>query len=142
MKITIDTNVLVRAHGKAFGTAQQLLEVIVRKRHELILSSSILYELEEVLHYPKIRKMTCMTDPEITTFVQWLTRASKLVDLGTPTPFPIRDYDDWMVLRKAIMGEADVLCTCDRHLHHRGLEPIYRRAGIEVLTDVELLKRL
>lgn len=142
MKITLDTNVLIRSHGRAKGAARRVLEWIERSEHELVLSQSMIYELEEVLGYPQVRKVTGLTDEEMASYVAYVVKLAKLVDLGKPAVFSFHDVDDWMVLRTAIEGEVDVLCTLDGHFRHPSLAPVYKHHGIEVMTDVELLTRL
>jgi predicted nucleic acid-binding protein len=52
------------------------------------------------------------------------------------------DEEDDPVLETALHGRAHVLCTLDKHFHHRTVLESCRKQGIEVLTDVELLSAL
>src|SRR4051812_20498825 len=104
MKVTLDTNVLLRAHRKASGPPRRILDEILRGRHQLILSQTMLYELEEVLEYPHIRALTKLTPAEVVVHIDYLARICTLVDLGSPRAFGIRDADDWPVIRTAISG--------------------------------------
>ena len=52
------------------------------------------------------------------------------------------DPNDDPVLETALSGRAEVLCTLDRHFHHRTVLRFCREHGIQVLTDVELLSML
>jgi putative PIN family toxin of toxin-antitoxin system len=141
VKITLDTNVLLRTHQKAFGPARRLLNKIKDQGHELVLSAAILYELEEVMNDPRIRRLMQLTDGEVADYIGALCEMCTLVDIGTPLPSSSQEID-WTIVTTAIAGEVDVICSCDRALHDANLERVYRRARIEVVTDIELLKRL
>ena len=142
MRITLDTNVLLRAHRNASGPPHRILQEILHRPHELILSQTMLYELEEVFAYPHIKKLTKLSSAEIADYLDELARFAILVDIGRPQPFGIRDVDDWTVVRTAISGRASVLCSGDRHLRHWSLTPIYEQYNIEVLDEIELLTRM
>ncbi len=141
MKITLDTNVLLRAHQNSHGPATALLKLIL-ERHELVWSQSMSYELEEALHYPQVRRMTQLTDEQIVQYVELVAKSSRLVDLGKPRPFALNDVDDWMVVRTAIAGEVQVLCTLDEKLISSYMKPVFESYDILVMTDVALLKLL
>jgi len=113
VRITLDTNVLVNAHSPGVGYARQLLLKVLRGGHPLILSQSKLYELEEVLHYPRIQQLYGSTDSQCRDHINMLTNVAELVDWGPPLEMPLTDRDDWVVLRTAVEGNADYLCTSD-----------------------------
>lgn len=113
MRITLDTNVLVSAHSPGTGEARQLLLKILRGGHRLILSQAMLYELEEVLHYPRIQRLYGLTESQCRSYLNLLTEAAELVEPGPPIELPLADRDDWMVLSTAIEGNAEFLCSND-----------------------------
>ena len=123
MRITLDTNVLIRSHCRANGVARRLLECIERGPHVLVLSQTLLYEVEEVFGYPRVRRLTGLTGAQVTIYITHLANLAKLVDIGRPEPFAVHDIDDWMVLRTAIQGKVDVLCTMDGDLRHPSSDP-------------------
>ena len=101
MKITLDTNVLIRSHGRAKGAARRVLEWIERSEHELVLSQSMIYELEEVLGYPQVRKVTGLTDEEMASYVAYVVKLAKLVDLGKPAVFSLQMWTiGWCCARR------------------------------------------
>ena len=142
MKITLDTNILVRGNQNASGPSRSLLNLISGSEHILVLSQNLLYELEEVLRYPQIRSLTRLTEAQIAEYVGFLSDVAELVDIGPPIPFPTPDADDWTVLRTAIHGDVDVLCSLDGHLRRYDLATVYEYYHINVMTDVELLRLL
>ena len=142
MKITLDTNVLVRGNQNSTGPARALLNIIVGGEHSLVLSQSLLYELEEVLHDPRVRGLTRLSDAQIAEYLAFLTEAAELVDIGPPVTFGVPDLDDWVVLRTAIHGDVDVLCSLDEVFWSSDLAMVYERYRFRPMTDVELLALL
>ena len=55
---------------------------------------------------------------------------------------PIRDVSDTIIMQTALIGDADVLCTKDRDFFEPLANEFLRRAGIEVIDDVDLMRRL
>lgn len=108
MKITLDTNILVRGNQNASGPSRSLLNLITGSEHILVLSQSMLYELEEVLRYPHVRRLTRLTEGQIAEYLGFLSEVAELVDIGPSIPFATPDADDWMVLRTAIHGEGNL----------------------------------
>lgn len=142
MRITLDTNVLVGGNDNASGIARRILLLILRQRHTLVASQSILYETEEVLHYPRIRTLYRLTHEQARRYIEFLTEVAEIVDIGPPVELPIADRDDWAVLRTAIQGSADVLCTIDAGFHKPPVLAFCSQYGLEVKTPVELLRYL
>jgi putative PIN family toxin of toxin-antitoxin system len=116
--------------------------MIIDSDHILVLSQNLLYELEEVMLYPRVRKLTGLSEAQVTEYLAYLAGAAEFVDVGPAVPFSTPDADDWMVLRTAIRGAADILCSLDAHLRRPDLAEVYEQYGITLTTDVELLKLL
>lgn len=142
MRITLDTNVLVTGHSPGAGDGRQLLLDILRGGHRLVLSQSMLYELEEVLHYPRIRGRYGLRDEQVSAYLAMLTEAAELVDLGPLFEVPLTDRDDWVVLRTAIDGNAEVLCTNDGGFYGARVLAFCAQYGLQVMRPRELLDHL
>lgn len=143
MRAVLDTNVLARASYRSTGPAGESLERLKEPDHVLVLSSFILDELDRILRYPRMRSLHGFDDDEIEDFVQNLADAALVVPIaGAITGVVGTDPDDDAVIATAEAGNADVLCTLDRHLRHSDVVDYCRQKGIEVLTDVELVHRL
>ncbi|PYV24622.1 MAG: hypothetical protein DMG24_10955 [Acidobacteria bacterium] len=100
MRIVLDTNVLARAHQLAHGPARRVLLHIVAGSDVLILSQYLLQELERILAYPRLLKSSGLTPFDISAYLEYLARASTLVD---PLPVPegvLRDGTDNPVLAR------------------------------------------
>ena len=142
MRITLDTNVLVGGHEGASGEARQILVRILRGGHQLVLSQSILYELEEVLHYPRVKDLFALTDGQIRLYVELLAEAAELVDIGQPVPLPLTDHDDWPVLRTAIEGVADIICSNDGGFHKAPVIDFCVQYDLRIMKPGALLRYL
>jgi predicted nucleic acid-binding protein len=55
--------------------------------------------------------------------------------------FPIRDAADTAILRTAVAGEADYICTLDKDFYTPEMEAFCRSVGIIVVDDLAMLHR-
>jgi putative PIN family toxin of toxin-antitoxin system len=140
VKIALDTTILVRAHQKANGPARAVLLELLEAGHELLLSASILEELGRVLYYPRLLKKSQLTTDEVSDFLTYLSAASSLVDIDQNLPVLIQDPNDAHVLRCAIGGKADYLCTLDAHFYEATVIEFCASRGIQIKSDVEILR--
>lgn len=65
-----------------------------------------------------------------------------MVSINPTWNFPIRDTTDAPILRTAVAGEADVICTLDKDFYTSEIVEFCRKLKIAVLDDVALLQRL
>ena len=140
MRITLDSAVLVRANPKSSGPARALLIELLARGHQLILSASILEELERVLQYPRLAKRHGLTFTEIVQFVRDLATVAEIAEVAMEITTPIRDQDDVHILQTAISGGAHCICTLDDHFKDPAVLEFCSAHGITVLTDLELLR--
>ena len=81
-------------------------------------------------------------DEQIAAYVDDVRRNSVIVDpehAHLSTPIPCRDPDDVPVIKSAVAGHADVLCTLDNDIRRDAVTSWCLQLGIHILTDVELL---
>lgn len=142
MRITPDTGILVRMNAKATGPARRLLEMILTGPHELILSEFLLEEMARVLHYPRMQKLYKLTAEEIAEHVQLLRGRADLASPVVYNPVVLADSNDDPVVYTAVAGRADVLCALDRDFYAAEVVTFCRERGIEIMNDVELLRKL
>lgn len=143
MRVVIDTNVLARALLASSGPAAELLRLCIAQPHFLVTSPFILLELARVLRYDRLRILHGRLDEELDQFVYDIQVASYLVipAQGAALVVP-QDPDDNPIVQTAVLGQAEVLCTRDRHLHVPAVTNFCRERGISVLNDLDLLTRL
>ncbi len=140
MRIVLDSAILVRANQRATGLASVLLRELLQRGHLLIVSVSLLEEVDRVLHYPRLVKRFDLAVPKIVQFVAFLTASGKFIDVDQTAPVPIKDPKDIHVLQTAISGKADYLCTLDRHFRDEAVITFCADRGIAIVSDLDLLR--
>lgn len=144
MRVVLDTNILTRAASPSRGPARRLLDLLTSEPQVLVLSPFLVSELSRVLRYDRVRAVHGLDDAGIDAYLASVERAGILVD---PSPkgsdsIVASDPDDDAIVRTAIAGSADVLCTLDRHLRQPSVVEYCLRRGVRVLTDSQLLREL
>lgn len=141
MRIVLDTNILARAATGPPGLADALLMQAVSPPHMLCVSAFLLSELVRVLRYPRVLKLHRLTNQEIDDYARDIQMASLVVDVS-PSDIHVvvpSDPQDDPVVATAVLAQAQVLCTLDRHLHHEDVARYCANRGIQVMTDLQLL---
>jgi len=144
MRILLDTNILARAATPNPGPARALLLKATEDPHVLVLSGYVLAELGRILRYERVRPLHGLTDSGIDQYLADLQAGGVTMELpNEPVPqiVPHDPADDGSIAT-AIAGQADILCTRDRHFHHPVVRAHCESRGIRVLTDPELLELL
>jgi len=131
VKVVLDTNVIVSALI-ARGTPYYCLLALKHKIFALIYSKEIIDELSEVLE----RKFRWSED-EINKTVSFIQQIGHQVETTGTLQVIEADPDDNIIIETAMIGEADLIVSGDRHLIKMG-----QYEGIEVVTPAEFLKRL
>lgn len=134
-RLVIDSNVWIAALISPTGTARQLVDAVLDRGIDILLSESTFGELASRLDRPKFDRYR---EPEA-----WNLFLSELVELalwhedaGTATGVS-RDVDDDKFLALAVNGQADAIISGDRDL----LE-LVAHEGIPILTPAQFLQRL
>lgn len=138
MRALLDANVLISAAIRPSGTPGQIISAFLeRDAFELVLSPSIIAEVEEALKLPKIRKY--FRDPD--EAVLWLADLATLADLASDTGGAkgvCRDPEDDAVLSAAVEGRAEVIVTGDDDLlaldEYEGITIVAPRAFLDLIT--------
>ena len=142
MRITLDSNILVRAVASPHGPALRLLDIILGG-HSLVLSRFILDEVERVLLYPRLQARYQITGSEAARFTGNLADVSHMVEPVIVRPVVLSDPADDPVLYTAADGRAEVLCTLNvRHFDVPEVQSFCAAHGIRIMTDLEVLREL
>ena len=108
----------------------------------LILSQYLLQELRRILAYPRVMKSSGLTSLDISEYLDYLAGVSTLVHpLSVPEKL-LRDPADEPVLGTALAGNADVICTRDADFFTEEVRRFSAARGIQILSDLELLRAL
>jgi len=141
--VVLDTNVLVRAAAIAGDSpARQLLRLLREPPHLLIVSYFLLNELLRALSYERVRQVHGRDDAGVIRFVAAVEKASLLVTLPQTINQVATDPDDDRVVATAVAGDADILCTRDRHFFNDAVLSYCAAHDIKIMDDVELLQLL
>jgi len=133
VKITLDSNVLVRAVVSPYGPALALLDAVLQD-HTLVLSRFILDELERVPMYPRIQARYCITPQGAAAYMLEPVILEPVIPFGP---------DDDPVLYTVADGNAEILCTLNtKHFGTPEATAFCGVRGIRVLPDVKLLREL
>jgi putative PIN family toxin of toxin-antitoxin system len=143
MRVLLDTNVLVRATGKASGPAREVFLRLLDPPHAIVAAQFLLDGLRRVLKYPRVQKVHGLTQEETEQFVSDFEAIAEVVDVSVPFSFQVQhDPDDDPIVAAAVYGRVDVLCTRDRHLRRQEVIDYCAQFNIRALTDVELATEL
>ena len=140
MRIVFDSNVLGRATPKSGGPAREVVQQALREPHVLVLSLPLLLELREMLQYERMRRVHQLDDAEINEVVQGLNDNALPANLPDVVPAVVpNDRDDDLIIATAVAGQANVICTRDKHFRDPAVQSYCTARGIQIMTDVELL---
>ncbi len=143
MRVVLDTNVLIRAANGIGSPAREIVDLCATSPNSLLVSDLLLSELVRVMRYPRVRNIHRLSDVEIEDYVEEIRGIGELVEVPLMKVVTLsEDRDDDFVIHLACAGDADHLCTLDRHLRTKPVVDYCRASGIQVVTDIELLAAL
>lgn len=102
----------------------------------------MLHELARVLRYPRLRDFYGLTENLVYDYIGFLRSSAEVVQLSPLVSAPVRDVNDLIVMQTAIIGDADILCSADGDFFGPPASEYLKEAGIGVLNDIELMRRL
>lgn len=130
-RLVLDTSVFVSAFIKPAGVPAQLLDAARDGEFELVVSSRLLAELEEILSRTKFRHY--LDSEDVPELVEGLRRdASHVPDPSGPPPFRCEDPEDDFLVSLAFHQKA-IIVTADQHLLDLG------GRGAPVVMPVDLV---
>jgi putative PIN family toxin of toxin-antitoxin system len=143
MRAVLDTNILARAVPGKTGPAREVLEQLCLAPHVLVTAPVLLDELTRVLGYSRVRAMHGLDEAVIAQYVQDVEAVSLVIALAAYSVTAIKtDPDDNAIIATAIAGQAEVICTRDRHFNQQHVVDFCAQHGIRIIDDIELLNEL
>ncbi len=119
------------------------LNFSVNRRIHCSYPSSSSGELDRVMRYPRVSRIHGLDAFEINEHIQAVELAASIIDLPPATAsIVIGDPTDDFVVATAILGDADVICTLDRHIRQPLVIEYCKQFDVQVATDLELLNLL
>jgi putative PIN family toxin of toxin-antitoxin system len=116
IRVVLDANVVVSGIITPEGTPGQILRAALESQFHLVLSSSILEEIERVLRYPHIAKRHAWPQEKIRLFIQELRNTAVLTPGDLVMDVITADPSDNKYLACALEGRADYIVSGDDHL--------------------------
>ncbi|MBI5374230.1 MAG: putative toxin-antitoxin system toxin component, PIN family [Candidatus Schekmanbacteria bacterium] len=138
LKVVLDTNVLISATLSPKGNPSQIIKAWREKKFRLIISYSLLEEIERVIFYPKVRKYSDWSKEEINDFLKEIKQVSVIKESTRFFSEIIKDDpDDDKFIITAIEGKANYIVSGDQHLLK-----LKTYQGIKIITPANFLKIL
>jgi len=145
MRVVIDTNVWVSAFLHPDGFPSRVVSAWLDGRFEVVISSDILEELEDVLNRPRLRTRY-VAEEQARRFLDLIAEGAIPVDV-TERLALCRDPHDNMLVEAAEVGEAAYIVSRDEditrdpelaaELKERGVEPITVSRFLALLESSE-----
>lgn len=137
-RVVLDANQIVSAFLKSTGHPAKLLDLFKEGVFEVVISPSIIEEMECVLNYPRLQKYHGRTRQEIKQFLALFKDLCINIPVENKRGIIVEDdpTDDKYVVC-AIEGDADFIISGDKHLLNLGS---YK--NIKILTVRKFLEIL
>lgn len=127
--IVVDTNVLISGFGWQ-GKPMRIIELLLEKRLELIVSEKQLIELQRVAGYARIK----YPHDKQQRFFDLIIYLARIVKTTSQLNVIKEDPSDNMLLETAIENDAEFIITGDKHLLK-----LKAFRGVKIVTPAEFL---
>ena len=116
MRVVLDVNVLVSAAISAGGNPGKILDLWEKDEFDVVISPSILEELERVIHYPKIQQKYNLPEEHVDKFLGLIGNQAIVANPPKKLNVIERDPSDNRYLECAREGNASYIVTGGKHL--------------------------
>lgn len=139
IRAVLDCNVFVSALIQSQGPSARILDFLVHKEFECVLSPAIIEEVRRVLRYPRLRRRIILSREEREAFLGAVSVLSLWVeDVKAENPIVVEDPDDDIYVHAAVAGDAGFIVPGDGHLlrlkQYRGIAIVPPRLFHEILA--------
>lgn len=138
MKVVLDTDVMVAALRSATGASRRILLAGIDRRISLLLSTTLLFEYEDVLKRENHLDAAGATAGDVDVILDMMASKAELVEMHYLWRPQLSDAADEMVLETAVNGGADFLVT----FNARDFGAVPSKFGITVVLPRDLIGRL
>lgn len=116
IRAVLDTNTFVSAViSVQLSVSQEIYQNFIDKHFLLIVSPSLLAEVDEVLHRKRVMKFHKLSPEKLQEIMNQLTSLSYIVPGNTIVDI-VRDPDDNKILSAGVEGQANYIITRDEDL--------------------------
>lgn len=138
LRVVVDTNVLASGLIMSVGTATQVVNELLARRFEPLLTPDLAFELQNVMSRPKFMARV-IDEARLAAILSFVRPGFGVIEVL----MPVRDPSDVIVVAAAVGEMADLIVTGDRDLlDDSDLVDWLRTRSIEVITPAELMRRL
>jgi len=134
----LDTDVLVAAFRSDSGASRRLLEMVLARESEVLLSVPLMFEYEAVLTRPEHLSASGASVEDVEDVLDGLAAVGRRVKLAFRWRPALPDPNDDMVLETAVNGQAHAIVT----FNERDFNPVAARFGCRVVRPGEFLRWL
>ncbi|MFO8015881.1 MAG: putative toxin-antitoxin system toxin component, PIN family [Candidatus Woesearchaeota archaeon] len=131
-RVVLDANIVISALGWP-GKPRSILESIIKKEIELVLSMKILSEISRVSDYPKLGFSKMQKE----RLISLLLEIAEMIEPKNRLNIVKDDPTDNKFIECAFEGKADYIITGDNHLLK-----LKEYKGIRIVTPEEFIKEL
>lgn len=116
-RVVLDANQIVSAFLKKTGNPAKVLDLFKNGAFEVIVSPSIIKEIEDVLNYPRLQKYHGKTKMEVKHFLSLFTDLCINIYIENKgEPIVKEDPTDDKYIICALEGNANFIISGDKHL--------------------------
>lgn len=134
IRAVLDTNTLVSAViNVPFSPSQEIYQNFIDKHFLLIVSPSLLAEVDEVLHRERVMKFHKRSAEKLQEIMNELTILSYIVPGNTKIEV-VRDPNDNKIISAALEGKVDYIVSRDKDLLD-----LKEYQGIKIVTPEEFM---
>ena len=116
IKVVLDTNIFVSGILSPKGAAGTIMREWQSNSMDLVTSVELLEEIERVLKYPKIIKITKWDDRKIEEYIEYLHFFTTVVDISGVNYHFVHDPNDNHIIETYLAAECNYLVTGDKAL--------------------------
>ena len=116
MNVVLDTNVIVSTLLSPKGAPAQIIQRWEAGEFLVIISQTLITELEQTLAYPRVRKYLKLSSDDIEKFIEHLNVVAIVVTPQSVLKVVEQDPDDDRVIECAVAGKASYIVSGDAHL--------------------------
>jgi putative PIN family toxin of toxin-antitoxin system len=138
IRAVLDCNVFISALIQPEGWSARILDVLIQRGFQCILSPAILEETRRVLGYRRLKRRIALSRDEQGAFLSALSVLALWVEDEKPDqPIVADDPSDDIYLHAAVQGDAGFVVSGDEHLlklrEYKGIAIIPPRLFVEIL---------
>lgn len=138
MRLVLDTDVIVAAIRSPGGASSEVLSLLLKRQHTMLLSVPLAFEYEAVCTRPEHILASGGSVAEIDNMLDAINDVIVPVEIHYQWRPQLTDAGDEMVLEAAVNGRADAIAT----FNIKDYSDAPARFGVSVLKPGELLKRI